>query len=232
MLDDIEIDGVYITIPVSANYVGNAVYTTGSICLSGTLTIDNHYYMRGSGVNDSNYNGNGVCSNYGEITGTGSIEVNGTSGTTINDVTYQGTRIGVFTTYGTIDVYGVTTKNTNNVGVMLYRGNTFNVSIVDVYGTETQGIYVFHENTIDVTSMTIEKTTANGLWMYNSETTLPTVTIDKLTVKDTAHFGVNCRNAITSTNLTISELWYKDCASGPVNTTIQSGVTVQQQLAE
>ena len=132
---------------------------------------------------------------------------------------------------GTINAVEVSVKNTKGIGVLLEQKATLCATTVTLEDTKGQAIQLNHSNTLDVTTMTISGTTGNGLRLYNNNAN-PKVTIGKLIAQDCAAFAIQAQKRITSNNLTVSELLYKNCGSGALHGNVKSGVATIKELTD
>ncbi len=128
----------------------------------------------------------------------------------------------------------VSIKDTKNIAIFMESNATLEATTVSVEKVAAgyQGIQLNHANTLKVGTMTIDnQNDKNGLRLYNNNSN-PTVTIGKLTVMNCGEYGISAYKELTSANITVTEMWYKDCTKGAVHGNIKSGVATPQLLTQ
>lgn len=151
-------------------------------------------------------------------------------GTVTVDMQNTGT-YGIHNNGGTIYVASVTVKNTKDNGIHMEKEAVLQATTVKVEATKGQAIQLNHKNTLTVATMEIKNSEKNGLRLYNNNAN-PSVTIGKVIVQDCAERGIAAQKQITDANISISEVWYKNCAGGAVHGNVKSGVAEPQELTE
>ena len=203
---------------VTADY-GNGMCMKGTLNLNGTATISN---VNPDNTDTTNSANAGVV-NYGTIKGTGSIVVDNVGGH------------GIYAKTGKFDLASVSVSNAGlnsaMIGIYLEGESNMKATTISIDHTGKQGIQLQHANTLTATTVTVKNAVQNGVRLYNNNSN-PTVTIGTLTTVNCGQYGLAAQKQLTDANMTVSEMWYKNCTNGAVHGNIKSGVATPQELAE
>ena len=121
--------------------------------------------------------------------------------------------------------------NSAMIGIYLEGESNMKATTISIDNTGKQGIQLQHANTLIATTVTVKNAVQNGVRLYNNNSN-PTVTIGTLTTVNCGQYGLAAQKQLTDANMTVSEMWYKNCTNGAVHGNIKSGVATPQELAE
>lgn len=225
----------------------NGIYNNkGTINLNGTATISNvknPYAQTATETTEAT----GIV-NFGTIQGTGNLKISDTGRDGIYNAQVDtgngkglinllgsieiGTveKHGIHSKTGTINVSKVIAKDTTDIGIFMEVRAILEADTVTVDGATSQAVQLNHDNTLRVGTMTLTNTPKNGLRLYNNSAN-PTVTIDKVIVKNCGECGVAAAKALTSDNLNIRLVQYRDCST-VAHSRITSGIVAKRELVE
>lgn len=243
-------------ITISDIGVGNGVYisdVSGTLNASGTITISNTGQrgiantkggvVKATAISVSNTTQEGISNDgtikaatiFVERAGTigivnkGIIGGNG-KGTVAVDMQNMGT-YGIHNNKGNIHVASVTVKNTKDNGIFMENEAVLQATKVYVEATKGQAIQLNHANTLKVGTLQIINSAKNGLRLYNNNAD-PSVVIKTVIARDCEEQAIAAQKQITDANISISEVWYKNCGKGAVHGNIKSGVAEPIEIAK
>lgn len=224
----------------------NGIYNNkGTINLNGTATISNvknPYAQTATETTEAM----GIV-NFGTIQGTGSLKISDTGRDGIYNAQVDtgngkglinlsgsieiGTvgKHGIHSKTGTLNVSKVIVKDTTDIGIFMEVRAVLEADTVTVDGAKGQAVQLNHDNTLTVGTMTLTNTPKNGLRLYNNSAN-PTVTIDKVIVKNCGECGIASAQALTDADLNIRLVQYRDVSTA-VHSRITSGIGAKRELA-
>lgn len=225
----------------------NGIYNNkGTINLNGTATISNvknPYAQTATETTEAT----GIV-NFGTIQGTGSLKISDTGRDGIYNaqvdtgngkglISLSGSieigtvgKHGIHSKTGTINVSKVIVKDTTDIGIFMEVQAILEADTVTVDGATSQAVQLNHDNTLRVGTLTLTNTPKNGLRLYNNSAN-PTVTIDKVIVKNCGECGIASAQALTDADLNIRLVQYRDCSTA-AHSRITSGIGAKRELVE